>query len=249
MASSCLSPIRTSRRLARDRRASVQPTLGSSAARRRTAHTCGEQRSEHGDVIDSDPAAAPPHAEVGQRGGQPLHAIGEGHRSASGRPCTSAVRSGKSARASCPSRHLPAEEEAVLGIASLLLVPDRLDHGACEHVVDDGRGDDHLHVRFLSRVARMRARGSSAGSAPGITRLLIEPSPSTVMVATSPGRSGGGSSAPRHPNSSARQPAPQVSEPRTSPGRTQVPREAYAVISSRTSRPCSPGCPARSRCR
>src|SRR6185437_12947715 len=97
-----------------------------------------------------------------------------------------------------------------------------------------GAGDDHdAHGgRFLVR-GRGRAGRTGGSSAPGTTVLRMVPMPSTVISTTSPGRSGGGSSWPRRPHSSARQPPlPQVPEPSTSPARTQVPREAYARSSS-----------------
>src|SRR5262245_5663126 len=69
-----------------------------------------------------------------------------------------------------------------------------------------------------------------AGS-PSTIRLVNVPSRSTVTVTVSPAVSGGWASRPRRPHSSARHPPPQVPEPNTSPGLTQVPREAYAIIS------------------
>src|SRR6516165_9652424 len=62
-------------------------------------------------------------------------------------------------------------------------------------------------------------------------RLINVPSRSTVTVTVSPAASAGLASRPCRPQSSARHPPPQVPDPSTSPGSTQVPRDACATIS------------------
>lgn len=99
---------------------------------------------------------------------------------------------------------------------SLLVVDENDPHSVSGHHHRQRRGPRHL----------ARAAGMRTGSRPGTTLLLMVPSPSTVMVTTSPGASGDRPAVPCRPHSSARQPEPQVPEPRTSPGHTVVPREA-----------------------
>src|SRR6202034_4515364 len=95
--------------------------------------------------------------------------------------------------------------------------------------VDDRRGH-----RWSCR-GRRRAWGiGHASGGPSTTSLLIVPMPSTVIVTTSPGFSGGGSrlsDRPVRPHASASEPPEQVPEAITSPALTQADRDAYATSS------------------
>src|SRR2546422_1775703 len=79
--------------------------------------------------------------------------------------------------------------------------------------------------------ADLGALRMGCGGAPETTVFWIVPSPSTIIVTTSPMASGGGSCFPLRPQNSTRQPFPQVPDAMTSPARTIVPRLAYAIIS------------------